>query len=266
MAEYDVAISFAGEDRALAEQIADFLVNEFRIAVFYDDYEQAKLWGAYLTEKLIEIYRDKARYCAVLVSKDYKIKRYTKLEFRSAQERAFNEPDKEYILPIRLDDTVLDGLFQTLGYVDARKHTPRTIARLIFEKAGDFSRISSIIRLADQKYREGLFDDALALISDPKFDTDIDALRIRGNAFGKKRNYQDAVRAFDMIVDARPNDFLAHFHIGIYSFRLGDFPRSVTHYEIADKLSPNHPTIQTDLPQARRLLANSSRPPSVVAS
>jgi hypothetical protein len=32
--EYDVAISFAGEDRELAVQIADFLTNEFALLVF----------------------------------------------------------------------------------------------------------------------------------------------------------------------------------------------------------------------------------------
>ena len=149
--EYDVAISFAGEDRAFAEQLADLLTNEFSLAVFYDDYEQAKLWGAFLTEKLLEIYRDKAQYCVVLISDHYKVKRWTRHEWRSAQERAFSEPEKNYILPVRLDDTSLDGLFNTMGFIDARKHSVRTIARLVFEKVGDFSKVSSVLRLADQK-------------------------------------------------------------------------------------------------------------------
>src|SRR5258708_1947044 len=139
--EYDVAISFAGEDRPFAEQLADLLSNEFHLSVFYDDYEQAKLWGAFLTEKLLEIYRDKAQYCIVLISQDYKAKRWTKHEWRSAQERAFREPDKTYVLPVRLDDTTLDGLFNTIGFIDARKYSARTIARLVFEKVGDFSKL-----------------------------------------------------------------------------------------------------------------------------
>src|SRR2546428_11793889 len=69
-----------------------------------------------------------------------------------------------------------------------------------------------------------------------------------------KEKYLEAIRAFDAVIKERPNDFTAHFHLGIYCYRLGDFKRSVHHYEIADRLSPNHPTIQSDLPAARERL------------
>lgn len=138
--------------------------------------------------------------------------------------------------------------------IDARQNTVRTIARRLFEKVGDFTKVSSILRLADQKYREGLIDEALQLVSGPEFDRHLDAWRIRGNAFGKKANYPEAIRAFDAILSERPTDFLAHFHLGIFCYRSGDFRRSVHHYEIADRLSPNHPTIQSDLPAARERL------------
>jgi tetratricopeptide (TPR) repeat protein len=255
LTEYDIAISFAGEDRASAQQLADFLVNQFHLTVFYDDYEQATLWGTHLTEKLIRIYRDNARFCVVLVSVHYKIKRWTRHEWRAAQERAFTQSEKEYILPIHLDDTKLDGLFETMGFLDARKLSMQTIARLIFEKVGDFSKLSEVVRLADQKYREGLTNDALALISDSKFDGHIDALRVRALAFESQGKYVDAIRALDLILKERPRDFLAHFLLGIFCFRLGDFKRSVAHYEIAETLSPDHPTIQTDLPIARKHLS-----------
>jgi hypothetical protein len=38
--EFDVALSFAGEDRQVAESLADGLRN-FGVRVFYDRYEQA---------------------------------------------------------------------------------------------------------------------------------------------------------------------------------------------------------------------------------
>jgi tetratricopeptide (TPR) repeat protein len=252
--EYDVAISFAGEDRAFAEQLADFLLNEFGLLVFYDDYEQAKLWGTHLTERLMSIYRDRSAYCLVLISKHYKEKRWARHEWRSAQERAFLTPDKEYLLPVRLDETKLDGLFETLGYIDGKTSSARTIARLVFEKAGDFSRLATVVRLADQKYREGLVEDALSAVLDPVFDHDVDALRVRANSFAKLRRYKESVEAFDAIVSRRPRDFLAHFHLGIYCYRLANFARSVHHYEIADTISPGHPTIESDLPMARAKL------------
>lgn len=47
--DYEVAISFAGEDRGVAEQIAGLLKDE-GITVFYDKYEEADLWGKDLYE------------------------------------------------------------------------------------------------------------------------------------------------------------------------------------------------------------------------
>src|SRR3954454_1990381 len=43
-AEYDVALSFAGEDRPLAGKLAG-LLHARHIRVFYDEYEKASLWG-----------------------------------------------------------------------------------------------------------------------------------------------------------------------------------------------------------------------------
>jgi len=42
----------------------------------------------------------------------------------------------EYILPVRFDDTILDGLLPTLGYLDLRKDTPAEVCIRICEKLG----------------------------------------------------------------------------------------------------------------------------------
>jgi len=42
--QYDVAISFAGEQRTEAEAISECF-KKAGIRVFYDRYEQANLWG-----------------------------------------------------------------------------------------------------------------------------------------------------------------------------------------------------------------------------
>jgi hypothetical protein len=57
------------------------------------------------------------RYCVIFVSKDYRDRVWTSHELRSAQARAVQEKGSEYILPIRIDDTELDGLLPTVGYV-----------------------------------------------------------------------------------------------------------------------------------------------------
>jgi len=56
--EYDVALSFAGEDRAYVEEVANSLNNR-GVKVFYDLFEEANLWGKNLYEYLSEIYQSK---------------------------------------------------------------------------------------------------------------------------------------------------------------------------------------------------------------
>ena len=48
---YDVALSFAGEDRKYVEEVASFLKKN-KIAVFYDYFEEENLWGKNLISYL----------------------------------------------------------------------------------------------------------------------------------------------------------------------------------------------------------------------
>jgi hypothetical protein len=75
------------------------------------------LWGKNLVDTFDEIYRKRARYCVMFVSKEYKERMWTNHERQSAQVRALNEKRKEYILPIKVDDTELDAMAPTIGYV-----------------------------------------------------------------------------------------------------------------------------------------------------
>lgn len=130
--EYDVALSFAGEDRTHAEAIAELLTSR-NLKVFYDLYEQANLWGKDLYQHLQSVYRDKAKYCVIFASRHYAEKLWTKHELRQAQARAFSE-SSEYILPLRLDDTDIPGVNHTVGYIDLRKHGIEDVAHLICRK------------------------------------------------------------------------------------------------------------------------------------
>src|SRR5262249_37430914 len=130
--EYDVAISFAGEQRSVAEDIADCLRNA-NVRVFYDAYEQSNLWGKDLYEHLADVYQNKARYCLMLVSADYAEKVWTNHERKSAQARALSEKN-EYILPIRFDKTDIPGLPRTVGYLRFEDHGVRDICDLLLDK------------------------------------------------------------------------------------------------------------------------------------
>ncbi len=132
--QYDVCLSFAGEDRQYVKQVADRL--RFRgVRVFYDDYERVDLWGKDLYAHLDYVYRKAARYCVVFASAHYARKLWTTHERRSSQARAFGE-NTEYILPARFDDTDIPGIPPTIGYVDLRTTSAEDLADLITEKLG----------------------------------------------------------------------------------------------------------------------------------
>lgn len=132
--KYDVALSFAGEDRSQAETLVMALVSK-GIRVFYDEFEKHNLWGKDLIEYLHEVYSKQARYCIILISKHYVIKGWPTHERRSAQERAFHQ-ESEYILPIRLDDTLVPGLLETVGYIRFNDYTVDGLADLVLKKLG----------------------------------------------------------------------------------------------------------------------------------
>ena len=130
--KYQVALSFAGEDRKYAERLAGLLKNE-NISIFYDKYEQADLWGKDLYQHLQSVYRDKAQFCVVFLSKAYAQKLWTRHELESAQARAFRE-HREYILPIKIDDTGIPGINETIGYIDLKSTSLEEIADMLVKK------------------------------------------------------------------------------------------------------------------------------------
>lgn len=117
--EYDIALSFAGEQRAIAENIAQEL-KKLGVSLFYDNFEQSKLWGKRLSKYFQEIYGQKTRFVVVLISKEYPIKDWTDFEFTIAREEAKNRKS-EFILPVRIDDTHILGLPSDVAYLDFNK-------------------------------------------------------------------------------------------------------------------------------------------------
>jgi hypothetical protein len=129
---FDVAISFAGTERELAEKLAEIL-REAGIAVFYDNFYPEHLWGKNLTAFLDEIYRKRAKFCVVFVSAEYKDRKWTNHELRSAQAKALEQKGEDYILPVQVDDTELDGLPTNVGYVGISMGIEK-IASLLIKK------------------------------------------------------------------------------------------------------------------------------------
>jgi hypothetical protein len=129
---YDIALSFAGEDRTYAEALAKALKTR-NIRIFYDEYEEANLWGKDLYTYLSNLYQNEARFCVMFLSQYYAKKLWTNHERSAAQARAFREK-QEYILPIRLDNTEIPEIPSTVGYLEWSKKTPDSIANIIVRK------------------------------------------------------------------------------------------------------------------------------------
>jgi hypothetical protein len=133
--EYDVALSFAEEDRAVAKEFADMLGAK-NTNVLLDEYHAVELGGSDFVTHIAELFRTKARYCVMLISQHYPLKKWTAVERTSTQVHALRDAN-EYIIPIQLDDVEVPGIRESPGYRDLREHTLESIVNLLEEKLAD---------------------------------------------------------------------------------------------------------------------------------
>ena len=131
---YEVALSFAGEQRTYVEEVARAL-QSLGIALFYDGFEKVSLWGKHLPEEFQEVYERKSGLVVIFVSKEWVHKAWPQHERRSALSRAIQEGG-EYVLPVRFDDTPVPGLSEGIGYLRVEEYSPAALATMIAQKLG----------------------------------------------------------------------------------------------------------------------------------
>ena len=130
MKEYEISLSFADEERPYVEAVAGHL-KAAGVRVFYDAYEKVRLWGRDLAEEFQQIYFAKSEYVVMFVSRSYVQKIWPNHEKRAALAAALRA-NREYVLPVRFDDTELPGLNPTVCFVDARTTSERELADVHF--------------------------------------------------------------------------------------------------------------------------------------
>lgn len=131
---FDVALSFPGEAREFVEKVLQELEKRMDPNdIFYDNYFKAFLARPNLDVLLSNIYREQARLIVVFLSGDYQRKSWPGLEFRSVREIIF-EKQHNKVMYIRMDDSPIDGVLKTDGYIDARTHSPQEIASFIYQR------------------------------------------------------------------------------------------------------------------------------------
>lgn len=131
--EYDVAFSFAGEQRKYVKDVYDYLTSK-DMKVFYDQNETVDIdtWGQNLVDYFNDIFSHKARFCVVFISQEYANKVWTNYERQVIQARGLVE--QGYILPARFDGTKLAGEIETTKYVNLAHLTPEDFGNIILRK------------------------------------------------------------------------------------------------------------------------------------
>lgn len=129
---YDVALSFAEEDREFVDGIAERL-KQMGIRVYYDKYERIDSWGQNLSVYLDKIYRTGARFCVLFISRHYITKQWSQFEKERALARSFFMKS-EYILPYRLDDSSVPGVDDSMAYLSRETHNEDELIRAIAGK------------------------------------------------------------------------------------------------------------------------------------
>ena len=132
--KYQVALTFAGEQRNYVEEVARHLQSR-SIAVFYDGFERVRLWGRSGAEAFHAAFADESAYVVMFISEAYVSKAWPIHERKSALSRMITEKD-EYILPVRFDGTPVPGLPTDVIFESASEHTPAQLATMIANKLG----------------------------------------------------------------------------------------------------------------------------------
>jgi hypothetical protein len=138
------------------------------------------------------------------------MKLWTTHERKAAQARAFAE-QREYILPIRLDQTEIPGILPTLAYLSWHNEPIESIAHIILEKLENRSRKSKEEYLDESRdcYNKGYCEKALiaseqAIRIDPN---DSYVHYHKGEVLQGLRRYKEALAAFERAIQLyRDND------------------------------------------------------------
>ncbi|MBM4557995.1 TIR domain-containing protein [Rhodococcus hoagii] len=109
---YDIALSFAGEDREYAEYLQNHL-EEYELAVFYDKTEESRILADDVEAILGPIYETESRFVVAILGEKYGVKRWTLFETGKYRSRI----EKNEVIPIwsvKIPQNALDPL-QTKG-------------------------------------------------------------------------------------------------------------------------------------------------------
>jgi hypothetical protein len=135
---YDIAMSFAGAQRALVEPIVR-ACQALGVKTFYDKDNTVEFWGRNFITGMRAIYGGtRARYVVPFLSKEYLASAYPMDEFTTAIRRAIEISTDSYILPIVVGSVQVpaDLLNPAIGFLRLEDYTVDQLARIIADRVG----------------------------------------------------------------------------------------------------------------------------------
>lgn len=143
--KYDLAISFAGEQRELAKALATRL-DSSGYSIFYDEFYPAELFGSDLSILFHSIYSSETRFVLILLSNEYLKKPWTNHERQAAIE-GFMHKDHQGLLVLKIDDVSLPGHSNLMGYTDLKSLGEEKFYKILLSKLGSpihYNQITNI--------------------------------------------------------------------------------------------------------------------------
>jgi len=132
--KFKIAVSFAGRNRKIVEEVAFSLRDELgKNTVFYDNFYKAQLAQPNLDLLLQKIYSQNSELNVIFLSLDYVKKEWCGIEFRAIRE-LIKMGQSSKIMLLRFDDVNIKGLFSIDGYLDIRTMSALEISNYILDR------------------------------------------------------------------------------------------------------------------------------------
>ncbi len=207
--KYDVAISVAEEDIEVAEKIAASLKAR-KITYYLYNEQSAESWGQHILKISLAKYGAEAKYVLVIISKAFIKKHWTSIENQIIQ---VFKPGKEiYILPLRLDDTPVDGISKYIAFVKWERNE-EDIAEKIkskLQKRTKKARRSQLLTAAIVLLMAGILYYLLLLTQKPAPDySQYLAYVSKGDSLVKENKFDEAKKEYQQALRYNPADAAA---------------------------------------------------------
>jgi len=128
MVNFDIAFSYASEQKLIVDEFK-IKLQELGLKVFMDsDYPELLAFN-HVSDVLKPIYENENIAMIIFLSEDYKRKKFTKYESRIAFDRLLKE---QRLGIIRIDDSALPWLTESIHYFDVRKNDTDFICNALY--------------------------------------------------------------------------------------------------------------------------------------